>query len=79
MKNKITFVLDGYPTPTNNGCVFAKHLICAIADMGYECTVIAPRILHSNMFKKDNRVPFRRVEKTEEGRMIEFGDSKRTI
>ena len=37
MSKQILFILDWYPTKTNNGCVFAKHLICAIADMGYEC------------------------------------------
>lgn len=72
MKRKICFVLDWYPTETNNGCIFAKHLICAIADMGYDCTVIAPRIFCRNTFKKDNRVPFLRNEKTELGNTIKI-------
>jgi len=70
MKKKICFILDWYPTPTNNGCVFAKHLIWAIADMGYECTVIAPRILSNSMLKKDNHVSFERIEETDAGNKI---------
>ena len=52
MAKQICFLLDWYPTRTNNGCVFAKHLICAIADMGYECVVIAPRPIHKSNFQK---------------------------
>ena len=51
----ICFVLDSYPTKTSNGCVFAKHLIWAIADKGYKCTVIAPRPITLNSLKNKNR------------------------
>ncbi|MBQ2971222.1 MAG: glycosyltransferase family 4 protein [Ruminococcus sp.] len=61
MSKQICFILDWYPTKTNNGCVFAKHLIYAIADKGFDCVVIAPRIKNANTEK----VPYERVEKTE--------------
>lgn len=67
---KICFILDWYPTKVNNGCVFAKHLICAIADLGYECTVIAPRMLSGASFRKVNRAPGRREEFTPRGSRI---------
>lgn len=70
MRKQICFILDWYPTKTNNGCVFAKHLICAIADMGYDCVVIAPRVLSKTSFQKANQVPYMRREYTEKGSEI---------
>ena len=70
MSKQICFLLDWYPTQTNNGCVFAKHLICAIADMGYDCVVIAPRPVHKSSFQKANQVPYRREEMTAQGNKI---------
>ncbi len=66
MSKQICFILDWYPTKTNNGCVFAKHLIYAIADKGFDCVVIAPRIKNANTEK----VPYERVEKTAGGQEI---------
>lgn len=66
MSKQICFILDWYPTPTNNGCIFAKHLICAIADQGFDCVVIAPRIKNAHT----ENVPYERIEKTEKGSPI---------
>lgn len=66
MSKQICFILDWYPTKTNNGCVFAKHLIYAIAEKGFDCVVIAPRISNANTEK----VPYKRVEKTVSGKEI---------
>lgn len=66
MSKHVCFILDWYPTKTNNGCVFVKHLICAIADKGVKCTVIAPII--GNI--KNEEVPYKRVEHTEKGSEI---------
>ena len=70
MRKQICFILDWYPTKTNNGCVFAKHLICAIADMGYDCVVIAPRNISKSSLQKNNIVPYKRTEYTERGAEI---------
>ena len=70
MKKQICFILDWYPTKTNNGCVFAKHLICAIADMGYDCVVIAPRIVSKAAFRMPDRMPGKREEFTRNGSKI---------
>lgn len=66
MSKQICFILDWYPTKTNNGCVFAKHLIYAIADKGFDCVVIAPRIKNVHT----ENVPYERVEKTSAGNTI---------
>ena len=70
MSKQILFLLDWYPTKTNNGCVFAKHLICAIADMGYDCAVIAPRAITGAAFRKENQVPYFREETTSKGSKV---------
>lgn len=70
MSKQICFILDWYPTKTNNGCVFAKHLICAIADMGYECVVIVPRNISKATFQEANQVSYMREECTEKGSII---------
>ena len=63
---QICFILDWYPTKTNNGCVFAKHLICAIADRGFDCVVIAPRIKNA----ASEEIPYFREDVTEKGNVI---------
>ena len=63
---QICFILDWYPTKTNNGCVFAKHLICAIADQGFDCVVIAPKIRNTST----EEIPYERVDKTASGNSI---------
>ena len=70
MKKEICFILDSYPTKTTNGCVFAKHLICAIADMGYRCTVIAPRILSGGILNNVDKAPYLVEEFTQKGSKI---------
>lgn len=70
MAKQLLFLLDWYPTQTNNGCIFAKHLICAIADMGYDCTVIAPRIVGRNLLQATDRVPYRAEDTTAGGNVI---------
>ena len=66
MAKQILFILDWYPTKANNGCVFAKHLICAIADQGYDCVVVAPRAITG----RGERVPYAREERTAKGSLI---------
>ena len=70
MRKQLCFILDWYPTQTNNGCIFAKHLICAIADLGYDCTVIAPRPIHKGSFQRANQVPYFRQEQTAQGNTV---------
>ena len=72
MKKQILFILDWYPTARNNGCVFAKHLICAIADLGYECVVIAPRAISRSNLSRQNKAPYHRVEYTKSGNEIQI-------
>ena len=64
---QICFILDWYPTKTNNGCVFAKHLICAIADRGFNCVVIAPRIKNA----ETEEISYNREDVTDKGNVIQ--------
>lgn len=70
MKKELCFILDSYPTKTTNGCVFARHLICAIADMGYSCTVISPRILGRELLQPTDRMPYAAEDRTAGGSVI---------
>lgn len=87
MRKQICFILDWYPTQTNSGCVFAKHLICAIADQGYDCVVIAPQVTTPASFRRANRAPYSRQEQTAGGsniriftpRYLHFSSRKQTM
>lgn len=70
MSKQICFILDWYPTQTNNGCIFAKHLICAIADMGYDCTVVAPQIVGKSLLQTADRTPYKTEDYTTKGSVI---------
>ena len=70
MNKEICFILDSYPTKTTNGCVFAKHLICAIADLGFRCTVISPRILGRELLQPTERIPYAVEDHTARGSLI---------
>ena len=80
---QICFILDSYPTKVNNGCVFARHLICAIADKGFDCVVIAPAIKNTS----SEKIPYSRSETTANGSVIRvftpsyihFSSRKQTI
>ena len=63
----------------NMGSVHAKNIIegkcpeieiCAIADMGYNCVVVAPRVISKEIFKKTNQIPYFREERTEKGNRV---------
>lgn len=70
MNKEICFILDSYPTKTTNGCVFAKNLICAIADMGYNCIIISPRIVGRDVFQPADRMPYEVEDYTQKGSVI---------
>ena len=67
----ICFVLDSYPTKTSNGCVFAKHLIWAIANKGFKCTVIAPMPITSENLRNRKDCAKKRIDTTDKGYAIE--------
>lgn len=72
MSKQLLFILDSYPTKTTNGCVFAKHLICAIADMGYECVVACPRIIGTKVISSAEKIPYQVEERTPNGSLIQI-------
>ena len=65
----ILFLLDGYPICGSNACVFARNLICELADMGIQCVVVAPQIITKNTLKK--RIPYYVADFTIKGNTID--------
>ncbi len=69
MRKRVCFILDWYPTPKSNGCQFVKPLICAMADKGIVCDVVAPIIYNPGKIDRKD-APYHRIEKTEKGSII---------
>ena len=51
-KKHICFIVPNYPTAHDPVYTFVKQLVDAIAEKGYDCSVIAPQSLTKNVFKK---------------------------
>jgi len=63
-KLNICFLVPNYPTKDEPIFAFVKPLICAIADLGIKCSVIAPQSISRWFFKKRKRRPFHWVDIT---------------
>lgn len=48
---RICFITEGYPTKDNPWFSFVDQLVCAIADYGIECCVIAPQSFTKSIIK----------------------------
>ena len=67
--NKFCFITNKYPNITEpNVLVFLQQLIWSIADLGHECTVIAP--MPVNIYPKYMKQPYHTVETTDNGNKI---------
>lgn len=66
----LLFILDGYPYKTGRSCVFVRNMIVAMADMGINCTVIAPQIITpSNILKRG--LPYHHKDITPNGNGVD--------
>lgn len=79
---KICIIADAYPTDTYPANVFIENFVCAVADKGIECVVVAP-ISITRCLKNKLEIPKREYKKTTENgniirvyrpRMISFSD-----
>ncbi len=71
MIKKICFITDRYPTPEYPMNTFLDQLVCQFADMGLECTVIAPYSRILDKMKKNNYHPAEQYKKiTSTGKTI---------
>lgn len=83
---RICFITNKYPNIAEPSIlVFLQQLVWSMADMGVECTVIAP--MPTNIYPRYKRQPYHTVEETEKGNKIDifwpkytgFGDSHRIL
>lgn len=54
----ICFIVPGYPTKDEPIYTFVRELVCAIADMGIKCSVIAPQSITKSIIRGRQKRPF---------------------
>lgn len=67
----ICFVAEGYPTADNPIFTFVRQLICAIADKGVHCSIIAPQSISKNIIRSKKKRPLFWQDKTAKGNLID--------
>lgn len=55
---QICFIVPNYPFDGEPVYTFVKQLICAVADLGIECLVIAPQSLTKRLIRKRKKRPY---------------------
>lgn len=73
---KICFILPHYPTREDPVYTFARELICAISDLGYKCSVIAPQSRTHYLLGKRKKRPYYYQDVTVNGNNIEVYSPK---
>lgn len=66
----ICFFVPGYPSKRDPRFVFVRELICAIADRGKKCTVIAPQSITASLIRKREWRPFFWKDITDTGSIV---------
>lgn len=72
MIRHICFFTGNYPTTKDPIFSFVRELICIIADMGVQCTVISPQSLIGKIRKNEHSRPIHWFDKTSKGQLIEI-------
>lgn len=70
MLKNICFIADGYPSEYFVKNAFVETLVNSMADLGVNCTVIAPQSLSHVLLGRENRLPYRQVRRTPVGNEI---------
>ena len=70
MKEHICIISPGYPTEGNPYYTFVDQLVCALADMGIRCTVIAPQSATKILLKRAPKNPKKWVKLTKHGNEV---------
>lgn len=69
--HKVCIITDRYPTEQYPANTFLDQLVCQFADIGVECTVVAPYSKINDIIKHNNYLPERKHTKiTLEGKEI---------
>ena len=69
LKNICVFC-DGYPTEDDPQFAFIRPVVCAMADLGIHCTVIAPQSITRILLKKVKARKTKWIDYTEKGKRI---------
>ena len=73
MIQKLCILTDRYPTDQYPINTFLDQLVCQFADMGIDCTVVAPYCRIVDKLKKNNyNPPYYREKKTHKGNVIKI-------
>lgn len=71
MNNKhICIIASGYPTKDDPFFAFIRPVVSEMADMGYECSVIAPQSLTNVLLGRKKRRDKKWYDKTDDGNVI---------
>ncbi|MEF3309007.1 glycosyltransferase family 4 protein [Paenibacillus sp. GYB004] len=54
----ICFVAEGYPTDDDPRFTFVRQLICSIADLGVQCSVIVPQSITNTLKRSKGKRPY---------------------
>lgn len=73
MKNKkICFITNGYPTKEDPSYAFIRPVVESLADMGMECSVIAPQSVTGSFFRGRKSRPYMWKDITKGGNRIQI-------
>ena len=75
MKN-ICFIVNGYPTKDDPIYAFIRPIVLSIADLGYNCTVIAPQSITNAIKNKKKLRDYQWIDMSDNGRKIRIYQPK---
>jgi glycosyltransferase involved in cell wall biosynthesis len=70
MNTKICFITNGYPTKEDPSYVFIRPVVEGLADLGMECSVIAPQSVTGSILNKKKRRPNVWIDMSKGGNQI---------
>jgi len=70
--NHICFIVPNYPTRQEPVYTFVRQLVCALADLGIKCSVVAPQSITKIFLQKRKKRPFFWQDISEENNKIDI-------
>ena len=70
--NHICFIVPNYPTRQEPVYTFVRQLVCALADLGIKCSVVAPQSITKILLQKRKKRPFFWQDISEENNKIDI-------
>ena len=72
----VIFITEAYPTEDDPVFTFVRQLVCAIADTGVKCAVVAPQSIVKALFRGKKLRPYHWIDKTTAGNGAEIYQPK---